>query len=93
MADDSSWHLDKRVPVALIVTIMSGFAGGTWWIAEINSRVNHIERMQLQSSGDSGQIIQIKEQLRGIERIVQRLEQYLDNRRTEKTDRQYPRVQ
>ena len=94
MADrDSSWHLDKRVPVALIITILSGYAGGIWWASEMNARLSYIERYQVQSQGDSGQIIQIKEQLRGIERIVSRLEQYLDNRRTEKTDRQYPGVQ
>ena len=90
---DSQWHLDKRVPVALIITMLSGYAGGIWWISEMNSRMNNIERAQLQSSGDSGQIIRFDERLRSIERVITRLEAYLDNRRTEKTDRQYPGMQ
>ena len=89
---DNQWHLDKRVPIALIVTLILTSASGIWFVAEINSRLSYIERSIAQSQSDSGQIIQIKEQLRGIERIVQRLEQYFD-RRSEKTDRQYPGVQ
>ena len=90
---DNQWHLDKRVPIALIITILSGYAGFVWWASDMNSRVTHVERMQLQSSGDGVQIVRLDERLRAIEKIAARIEQYLDSRRTEKTDRQYPGMQ
>lgn len=84
MADDirdNSWHLDKRVPIALIFTMLVQFAAGIWWVADINGRVYYIERERDRNSNLSGEIIQIKEQLRGIERIIGRLENYLDRRK------------
>lgn len=77
---DNSWHLDKRVPIALIFTMLVQFAAGIWWVADINGRVNYIERERDRNSNLSGEIIQIKEQLRGIERVIGRLETYLDRR-------------
>ena len=82
MADDNSWHLDKRVPIALIFTMLAQFAAGIWWVADINGRVNYIERERDRNSNLSGEIIQIKEQLRGIERVIGRLETFLDRRQT-----------
>lgn len=35
------WHLDKRVPVALILTIALQFAGGVWVAASMNAKVNN----------------------------------------------------
>ena len=38
-----SWHLDKRVPLALIVTIALQTAGAFYWAGVINRRVEHVE--------------------------------------------------
>ena len=35
---ESSWHLDKRVPIALAVTIMLQTAGIVWWAATLTAR-------------------------------------------------------
>ena len=42
------WHLDKRVPLALILTIVLQTAGVVWWAAGIAAQVTHHER-QLQT--------------------------------------------
>ena len=39
-----TWHLDKRVPLALIVTIFLQTAAAGWYISELNSRVSVLER-------------------------------------------------
>lgn len=42
--DDRRWHLDKRVPVALIVTILVQSGAAIWWAAGQSERVNALER-------------------------------------------------
>lgn len=37
---DKQWHLDKRVPVALIFALLVQTAGAFWWAASIQERVN-----------------------------------------------------
>ena len=40
---DRHWHLDKRVPIAIIFAIMTQTAGITWWAARLDSRVAMLE--------------------------------------------------
>jgi len=46
MKDPASegWHLDKRVPVALIITIMMQTIAAVWWAASLSARVDALER-------------------------------------------------
>lgn len=34
------WHLDRRVPIAMIMTIAAQTVGAIWWAATMNSAVN-----------------------------------------------------
>lgn len=43
--DREKWHLDKRVPIALILTMLAGYAGGITWAAQIGSRLASIEKV------------------------------------------------
>ena len=36
-----SWHLDKRVPIALISVLLIQTFGGIWWAATLTSTVEH----------------------------------------------------
>ena len=38
------WHLDRRVPIALIVTILMQTASVVWFLAQMDSRVAILER-------------------------------------------------
>lgn len=42
--DDSAWHLDKKVPIALILAIIVQTAGMVWWGATTSERLNAVER-------------------------------------------------
>lgn len=35
----SGWQLDKRVPIALIITLMVQFGAGVWFASRMDSRV------------------------------------------------------
>lgn len=83
---ENSWHLDKGVPIALIVAMLSGYAGGVWWMSDLNSRINYIERERERNSNLAGEIIQLRERLRSIERVSIRLEAWLDRRQGNETN-------
>lgn len=38
------WHLDKRVPLAIIMTIVMQSCGLIWWAASLENRVVTLER-------------------------------------------------
>lgn len=42
--DDGAWHLDKKVPLALIFTILAQTAMAFWWASSVNERVAILER-------------------------------------------------
>jgi len=45
------WHLDKRVPIALIFAIFMQSVAAVWWAANITERMEQIERRQ-QAQGE-----------------------------------------
>lgn len=68
--DDTAWHLDKRFPVALIVTLIATFGTQTWvaswWASKTDSRIEYLENMaktqvpQSASQGDRLTRVEIK---------------------------------
>jgi hypothetical protein len=43
-APPEAWHLDKRVPIALILTVAIQTGAMVWWAASISARVEMHER-------------------------------------------------
>jgi uncharacterized coiled-coil protein SlyX len=39
----NSWHLDKRIPIALILAVLAQTSAGVWWAATIEHRVQSAE--------------------------------------------------
>ena len=44
--DFDSWHLDRKVPVAIILVIASQFVGGLWVLAEMRKDIE-VLKMQM----------------------------------------------
>ena len=78
-----SWHLDKRIPVALILALLAQFGGGVWWISSIESRVTFLEKQAIIVNTVPIDISGMKEQLRGIEKSLERVEKYIDGTKGE----------
>lgn len=79
------WHLDKRVPIALILTLAVQTGGMVWWAASISARVdNHTEQIGLLRGRDTERtteerriaeaIARFDERLRAQTEILQRLD-------------------
>jgi len=74
-----NWHLDKRIPVALIIALLMQFGLGVWWIASIEGRVTSLEEKAIVVTTVPIDISGMKEQLRGIEKSLERVEKYIDS--------------
>jgi hypothetical protein len=44
MQQDREWHLDKKVPLALIVTLLLQSGAFIWWAAKADNRIDNLER-------------------------------------------------
>jgi hypothetical protein len=78
--EPSGWHLDKKVPIALIVTLF--IYGGTflWWASGITHRIQAIEAAVSQSADQQGRIIRLETQYDSIAKALTRIEDKLDSR-------------
>ena len=90
MADDNEWHLDKRVPIALILGMVGQVAVVVWGAAvmfkdieanrlsinKLNGRVGTIETSASQQAVQLGRI---EESIRGMRNDVNRLLNILEN--------------
>ena len=49
MRDDpapTGWHIDRRIPIAQIVSLLSAIAIGAWYMSALAGRVDHLETGQ-----------------------------------------------
>jgi uncharacterized coiled-coil protein SlyX len=62
MQHPEQWHMDKRVPIALILTFavstIAQIGTGVWWASAISQRVAQIEAAQ-QSSSNRAERVEI----------------------------------
>ncbi|PCH94529.1 MAG: hypothetical protein COB84_07445 [Rhodobacteraceae bacterium] len=49
--DKQSWHVDKKVPLALIVTIIIQTSVAVWFVANLDNRIAVLERDELRTEG------------------------------------------
>lgn len=56
---DSRWHWDRKVPIALIVTLVLTFAGQSatalWWASKMDTRVEALERQTMTAAPTSAE--------------------------------------
>lgn len=44
MTQDTQWHLDKSVPISIIIFLMAQMVGGVWFMSNLNAQVGQIAR-------------------------------------------------
>lgn len=80
MSDDNHWHLDKKVPIALIVTLLCQFAAGVWFAGKMSQRQDEQERritvMEQQNVG--GRLGALEGQLSDVKAGLNRIDAKLD---------------
>jgi hypothetical protein len=68
------WHLDKRVPIALILSLAAQTAGMVWWAASLNRTVHEHERRLAQiEHADVAAVMEQRRVAEGLVRLEERL--------------------
>jgi len=70
----ASWHWDKKVPIALIVTLILLFSGqaltAAWWASKADSRIEILEKASAaagpQSASQGERLTRVEEKLEGV---------------------------
>lgn len=79
------WHLDRRVPIALILAIVLQTAGVVFWAAKIDTRVAQLESGTPSVQANADRLTRVEEKIEGqhalLERIDRRLERMEERRR------------
>jgi Tfp pilus assembly protein PilO len=85
------WHLDRRVPVSIIVVLVVQLIGGLWFMFELRSDIDNntrdisrVERsvdvITTSAQAQAVQLGRIEEQITGLRSDILRLIGVLDNR-------------
>lgn len=76
------WHLDKKVPVTIIVALVLQTLGfiyvGTAWMTEVDFRINNLEQLNNDRKSQEGRIIAVEQQLNHITDSLKRIEAKLE---------------
>lgn len=75
----AGWHLDKRVPIALIAAISLQTLAGGFWLGTLATRVSSVEQWQANNGRIEARLSVLENQsstiLRALERVEDRLEE------------------
>lgn len=89
MSDSEHWHLDKRVPITLILTILAQTGVAVWFASSLSSRVeaNTVAITKISNSAlaqdervriNTNTLSRVDETLRNLENTLERIDQALD---------------
>lgn len=69
-----SWHLDRRVPVAIILAIALQTAGAVFWFGQLSTRVDTIENWISDNRRIDARLSVLEANTTEIRRILERIE-------------------
>jgi hypothetical protein len=72
------WHLDKKVPLALIVTLVLQTFAAVWWASGLSQRVASLEALTANSQDMLERTVRIETRVDGMKEILARIEKKLD---------------
>jgi len=81
-AEDRQWHLDKKVPLALIMTIIGQTVVAAWGASNLWTRVGELERQMQIAAPQFERIIRLEAKVDGITGSLSEIKALI-NRRSE----------
>ena len=81
-AEDRQWHLDKKVPLALIMTIIGPTVVAAWGASNLWTRVGQLERQMQIAAPQFERIIRLEAKVDGITGSLSEIKALI-NRRSE----------
>ena len=74
----SPWHLDRRVPLALIIALLIQGASGLIWAGRAAQRISHIEERAVLIHAVSERIARLEAQSAYMTSAITRIERKID---------------
>jgi hypothetical protein len=78
--EDSQWHLDKKVPLALIMTIVGQTVVAAWGASNLWTRVGELERQMQTAAPQFERIIRLETKVDGITGSLSEIKALIDRR-------------
>ena len=78
MSDPTGWHLDRRVPIALIAAMAIQTAGALVWAGAAMQRMDYVEREVAASAQIGERPARLEEHIGYLRQSVDRIETKLD---------------
>lgn len=80
MAQGAHWTVDKRVPLALILTIVTQTAGIVWWASAQSARLDNAEERlaRIEAVKADTRLVRLEETVANIKPTLDRIETKLD---------------
>jgi hypothetical protein len=72
--DDKHWTLDRKVPVAIVVTIALQTCGIVWWASGLDHRVTALETHRLATASQPDRLTRLEVSLDHIRQSLERVE-------------------
>ena len=80
MQQDHQWHLDKKVPIALIFTIVAQTVAVVWWAAKADNRLDNLEKAGSSGSAQAERIVRLETKMDSVVDAVTDLKVILRSR-------------
>lgn len=77
---EREWHLDKKVPIAMIMTIILQTAGIIWFAAGIVHRVESLERESLARGTQADRITRLEVRLETVQEGITEIKRILQSK-------------
>lgn len=74
----TGWHLDKRIPIALIVALFTNTAGLVAWGSRIDFRVSQLEESRSQQVDQPNKIVRLETKMEGVQESLKDINGKLD---------------
>lgn len=69
--DEKHWHVDRRVPLSVIITLLVTFAGQTstivWFFAGLDKRVEVLEKAQVMTAPQADRLTRVEVKLEAVQ--------------------------
>lgn len=77
--DDNAWHLDKKVPISLIMAILIQTGGFFWWAAQTAEKVSVLKERLDAIAPNSDRLTRVEVKVDSVQQSINRVEGYIRN--------------
>ncbi len=76
---EAKWKIDRRIPLAMIMTVLMQMAGGLIWATQLNARVRQVEQQAGANITLSERFARLEERLENVKRNTEIMKGQLDH--------------